>query len=133
MHAHRGVISDMKKYYCAIAVIAAAAIAILFAGSAAGIWEISKSEQGLLGLIAILPAVIWIFFKGANLVNIGMYFGGLDYILMKKFLSMNASVVLIVAEAAVIIVCIMITTIKKNKELEAEEKAAQSKAEETNG
>lgn len=122
----------MKKYYCALAAIIVAAVVILIVGSNAGIWEISSGSQGLLGLIAILPAVIWIFFKGLNLINAGLYIGGIDYILIKKFLSLPASVVLIIIEAVAIIVCIMIGYAKKNKELEAAEEAAEGATEDTN-
>lgn len=107
----------MEKFMWSIAGILFAGILILFVGSDSSWWEVSSQAEGLLGLIAIVPAVLWIFFKGVNIINCGMYLGGIDYILIKKFLSLGQSVALIVIEAVIIIAVLCFMCAKKNKEL----------------
>lgn len=129
----------MKKFYCAAAAIIAAAVMILLLGSNAGLWEITTGSGGLLGLVAVLPAVIWIFFKGLNLINAGLYLGGVDYILIKKFLPVSLSVALIIIETIAVIICILaiynINTSDKVIDEKASEEAEKTEnmAEEKNG
>lgn len=108
----------MEKFMWSVAGILFAGILVLVMGSDSGWWEVSSNAEGLVGLVAIVPAVIWIFFKGVNIINCGMYIGGIDYILIKKFLSLGQSVALIVIEAVIIIAVLCIMCAKKNKELE---------------
>lgn len=107
----------MEKFLWSIAAILFAGIIILVCGSDWGLWEISSKAEGLVGLIAIVPAVVWIFFKGLNIINCGIYLGGIDYILIKKFLSLGQSVALVVIEAVLIVAVLLVLNIRKNKEL----------------
>lgn len=109
----------MKKFYISLAAVIAAAFAVIFIGSALELWSVSAQAEGLLGLLAIVPAAVWIFFKGVNLVNVGIYLAGIDYILVKKFLSLGMSVALIVCEAVLLIVWIIV---KNSKQAAAAEK-----------
>ena len=125
----------MKKFYISLVVVVAAAIAVLLLGDAFELWQISSNADGLLGLAAIVPAAVWIFFKGLNPINTGLYIGGIDYILFKKFLtSFGARAALLIAEAVLIVVWIIIIYLKKSKELEntqeAQEDADEQAAEE---
>ncbi len=107
---------DMKKFYISLAAVIAAAFAVIFIGSALEWWSVSSQAEGLLGLLAIVPAAVWIFFKGLNLVNVGIYLAGIDYILVKKFLSLGMSVALIVCEAVLLIVWIIVKNSKQAAE-----------------
>ena len=110
----------MKKFYISLAAVIAAAFAVILIGSGLELWSVSAQAEGLLALVAIVPAAVWIFFKGVNLVNVGIYLAGIDYILVKKFLSPGISVALIVCEAALLIVWIIV---KNSKRAAAAEKA----------
>lgn len=110
-------VSILKKFYISLISILLLAVAVLIIGDVASLWDVSSRAEGVLGLLVILPAVIWIFFKGVNIINIGLYLGGLDYIIIKKFLGLSGSVVLIIVEAVLIIVALMIICALKNKQL----------------
>lgn len=122
----------MKKFYISLVSVLMLAVAVLFIGDAASWWSISARAEGLLGLLAIVPAVLWIFFKGVNIINIGLYLGGIDYILIKKFLSLSQSVALIIIEAVLIIAVLCLVCAKKNKEL-SEDKGTEEKEKEAIG
>ncbi len=110
----------MKKFYISLAAVIVAAFAVIMIGSALELWSISAQAEGLLGLAAIVPAALWIFFKGLNLVNVGIYLAGIDYILIKKFLSLGTSVALIVCEAVLLVVWIIVSNSKKAAAAKAE-------------
>jgi len=105
----------LKKFYISLVSVLMLAVAVLFIGDAASWWSISARAEGLLGLLAIVPAVLWIFFKGVNIINIGLYLGGIDYILIKKFLSLSQSVALIIIEAVLIIAVLCLVCAKKTR------------------
>lgn len=123
----------MEKFLWSVAAILFAGILILVWGSDSSFWEVSTKAEGLVGLIAIVPAVVWIFFKGVNIINCGMYIGGIDYILIKKFLSLGQSVALIIVEAVVIIAVLCFMCAKKNKELESAESSEDEENEAVGG
>ncbi len=123
----------MKKFYIALTAIFLAVIAIVAIGAQTEIFRLSSEAEGLLGLIVIIPAVLWIFFKGLNFVNAGLYLGGMDYILIKKFLDLKGSVVLIVLEAVVMSLVILFVGAKKNKQLSEEEANETVETEEAGG
>ncbi len=58
--------------------------AVMFLGASQNWWEINSEFNGALGLIPIIPALVWIFFLGANFVNSFMYFGGIWLVLFGK-------------------------------------------------
>ncbi len=118
-------VSILKKFYISLISILLLAVAVLIIGDVASLWDVSSRAEGVLGLLVILPAVIWIFFKGVNIINIGLYLGGLDYIIIKKFLGLSGSVVLIIVEAVLIIVALMIICAFKNKQLSQKSDDAQ--------
>ncbi|NLZ46543.1 MAG: hypothetical protein GX896_07620 [Clostridiales bacterium] len=50
-------------------------------GQKNGFWEFWFKPLSLIGFIAIVPAVFWIFKKGLNFVNSGLYFTGLGFVM----------------------------------------------------
>lgn len=123
----------MKKFYISLVSVLMLALAVLLIGDAANWWSVSSRAEGLLGLLAIVPAVLWIFFKGVNIINIGLYLGGIDYILIKKFLSLGRSVALIIIEAVVIIAVLCFVCSKKNKELSGDKDTEEKEKEAIGG
>lgn len=74
---------DRKTIICTV-VIGAAAVLAAAVGCAVGLWDIGFEPESLIGFAAIIPAVIWIFAKGLNYVNSGIYFAGIGYIMYKN-------------------------------------------------
>lgn len=123
----------MKKFYISLTAIILAVIAIVAIGAETEIFRLSSEAEGILGLLVIIPAVLWIFFKGVNFVNAGLYLGGMDYILIKKFLDLEGSVILIAVEAVIMCLVILLVGARKNKQLAEEESKEAAETEESGG
>ena len=72
-----------KSLICLVAVIAVI-FAVVFAGKALGLWEFGFSPYSLVGLLAVVPAVIWVLLRGVNFVNSALYFAGIGYIMFRN-------------------------------------------------
>lgn len=73
----------LKKCAAVMAVIMAV-LGLTMIGYAVGLWDFGFEISSLVGLAAVIPAVVWIFFKGINYVNSSIYFAGIGYIMFKN-------------------------------------------------
>lgn len=75
----------MKNKYL-ICTAAAVVIAVIIAaiGHGIGIWDFGFDPLTLIGLLAVVPSVVWIYKKGLNYINSGIYFAGIGYIMYKN-------------------------------------------------
>lgn len=117
----RGCIAGRKSgvfgFCCILLALIAVSAGLLAVGNALDWWSVASEPGRLPALVLIVPAVLWIFFKGINFVNFGLYLAGFDYAVISGFLDFTQSVVLIAAEAVVLVLWIAFSTAKKNKAL----------------
>lgn len=85
-----------KKYLLSFVVMLLCGVFVAFAGSVINLWDISFNFKSLVGLVAVIPACVWICFKGVNYVNSAVYFAGIGFIMYKNiFNEINARFVIV--------------------------------------
>lgn len=60
------------------------AFMIALCGNAMNLWTFGFNSSAAVGLIAVIPASIWVYFKGLNYVNSAVYFAGIAFIMYKN-------------------------------------------------
>lgn len=58
--------------------------AVIFLGVTQSWWDLTFAFWGIMGLITIIPAVLWILFFGTNIFNSLLFFSGFGYILYEQ-------------------------------------------------
>lgn len=69
-----------KKFLLSVLAMIGSAVLIVLLGAAFNVWDLGFKINSLIGIVVILPAIIWVFTKGVNYINSAMYFGGIAYI-----------------------------------------------------
>lgn len=118
-----GIFIMNKKYITAIVAMVATAVVLVLLGVAVNLWDLGFNVGSLVGLIAVVPAVIWVLLKGVNYINSAIYFAGIGYIMFKNiFGELSGRFVVICILLAVLAVVFASTAMlfSKNKEAEAD-------------
>lgn len=114
-----------KKFLTGCAVLLILAAVGILIGFHVGVWELSAAAQGIWGLAAILPAVLWVFFGGINALNVLLYLLGMDFILWKAGFYGTAPAWIFAAAAAVVLaVPYILLKMRKNKAEQPTKEAA---------
>lgn len=66
-----------------IAMIAAGGI-LAFLGKLVNLWNFGFKAGSLVGLLAVVPASVWVWKKGINYINSAIYFAGIGYIMFRN-------------------------------------------------
>ena len=89
-------------------------LAVMLVGRLAGLWQFGINPWSLIGLAAVVPALVWIFTKGINFVNSPVYFAGLAFIIYKNFFNSFAWGFVIVCGVLALAALILPLTSRKN-------------------
>lgn len=73
-----------KKWIISVVLILMLLIIIAVLGHTLNIWDFGFKLASFIGLLAIIPASIWIYKKGINYINSGIYFAGIAFIMYKN-------------------------------------------------
>ena len=73
-----------KKFLVSLALMFVSAVLVVIIGIALNFWEIGFKWGSALGLVIIIPAVVWVLFKGVNYINSALYFGGIAFVIYKN-------------------------------------------------
>ncbi|MFT3951533.1 MAG: hypothetical protein QM689_06230 [Oscillospiraceae bacterium] len=94
-------------------------LTILAAGAVIGVcngwWDFSLEVKGILGLAAVLPAVLWTFFGGLGACNLLLYLLGTDYILWQNGFYSGAAALVAAFCAVAVLVTVFVLGISRRR------------------
>lgn len=73
-----------KKFLVSAGAMVGTALLVVILGAVFNLWDIGFKAGSIIGLIIVLPAIIWVLSEGVNYFNSALYFGGIAYIMYRN-------------------------------------------------
>lgn len=73
-----------KKFLLSVGAMLGTAVLVVILGAVFNLWDIGFKSASIIGLLIVIPAIIWVLSEGVNYFNSALFFGGIAYIMYKN-------------------------------------------------